>query len=289
MEIDVIPSGSIALDLALGVGGFPKLGLLGSAYATLIQYSFMLVLALAYIFLNRTYQQYGITLFTTISDWSYVRRVLSLSWPIVIDKATLAAALIWLAKMIAPMGKYAMATYTVVLSLERVAFLPAIAFAQIITFLVSNDFGKKNWAAIAANIKKVIFLASVMVFALLVLFSIKPAVFISLFDQKHKFSAFASSAFPLVSIFVFFDLLQLIFSGALRGAGDVRVVMWTRLFACVGVFCPLSYLLTQLPIADQVLKFVLIYATFYIASGVMSLVYIKRFRSGQWSHQEIGS
>lgn len=274
--------------LIFGVYGFPHFGLLGSAYATLIQYGAMLLLGLAYIIFNKSYKPYAITLLKPFTDWSYAKHVFNLSWPIVLDKATVAGAYIWLAKMIAPMGKYAMATFTVVKDMERFSFLPAIAFAQIITFLVSNDFGKKNWPNIAANIKKVIFLTSLMVFTFLVVLSIRPDLFVTIFDQKHKFTEFAAHVFPLISIFVFFDLLQLILAAALRGAGDVRIVMWVRLFVCIGIFCPLSYLFSQLTMQDQILKFVLIYATFYVGSGIMSLVYIRRFRSGLWSQQDTG-
>jgi len=169
--------------------------------------------------------------------------------------------------------------------MERFAFLPAMAFAQIITILVSNDFGKRKWFDISANIKKVVFLTSLMVFALLAVLSLYPEVFIRFFDQRNLFTAFSSRAFSLLALFVFFDLLQLILSGALRGSGDVRSVMWVRIFVCFGFFCPLSYAVSLLPISDPVMKFVLIYAMFYIGNGIMSIAYIRRFRSGDWARR----
>jgi len=277
----------IVLDylLIFGIGGFPKLGLLGSAWATVIQYFVMLVLLLSYILLSSERRRYSIKLFSKISDINHMKHILNLTWPIVLDKATVAAAYIWLSKMIAPMGKYAIASYTVVKDMERFAFLPAMAFAQIITILVSNDFGKRKWFDISANIKKVVFLTSLMVFALLAVLSLYPEVFIRFFDQRNLFTAFSSRAFSLLALFVFFDLLQLILSGALRGSGDVRSVMWVRIFVCFGFFCPLSYAVSLLPISDPVMKFVLIYAMFYIGNGIMSIAYIRRFRSGDWARR----
>jgi Na+-driven multidrug efflux pump len=172
----------------------------------------------------------------------------------------------------------------VIRDIERFAFLPAVAFAQIITFLVSNDFGKQNWHGISANIKKVVFLASLMVFSLLLIFSLCPGFIIHFFDQKGTFTSFSAKIFPLLSIFVFLDLLQLILSGALRGAGDVRTVMWTRLIVCAGFFCPVTYVVaTFFPLVDPMLKFLIIYATFYVGSGIMSIVYVCLFRTGEWS------
>jgi len=270
--------------LIFGTLGFPALGLMGSAWATIIQYAVMVVLALASILLGSYRTTYKINLFAGLSHCEYIVRIFSLSWPIIVDKATVAGSYIWLGKMLAPMGKNVLASYTVIKDIERFAFLPAVALAQIITFLVSNDFGKQNWRGIAANIKRVVFLSSIMVFGLLLMFSLWPSFFIHFFDQKGVFTSFAAKIFPLLSVFVFFDLLQLVFSGALRGAGDVHTVMWTRLLVCAGFFCPISYCISAfVPLSDSMLKFFIIYASFYVGSAIMSIVYIRKFRSGEWS------
>lgn len=270
--------------LIFGAFGFPQLGLLGSAWATLIQYAVMFSLAIGYVLFNKAYAAYGIALFKPWSNWQYVINIAQLSWPMIIDKATMAAAYAWLCAMVAPMGKYVLASNAAIVNMERLAFLPAIACAQIITFLVSNGYGNKDWEGIAANIKRVIILAAVMVLILQLTLCAAPEAFVGLFDHKHKFTAFASTIFPLLSALVFFDLLQLIFSSALRGAGDVRMVMWTRLLVIVGFFCPVSYFCSRLAL-DNVMKFWLIYAIFYASNGLMSFVYFKRFAHGLWKRE----
>ena len=81
---------------------------------------------------------------------------------------------------------------------------------------------------------------------------------------------------------MFFDLLQLVLSGALRGAGNVKLVMTVRLLVCGFYFLPVSYILSQLAIEDTTLKLVLIYGSFYIGNALMSIVYINRFRGEDW-------
>ena len=85
----------------------------------------------------------------------------------------------------------------------------------------------------------------------------------------------------------FFDLLQVVLSGALRGAGNVKTVMYTRLFVVFGVFAPISYMLTYLPMEDQLLKFIIVYGSFYISNGIMSILYINRFRSDAWKKNTV--
>ena len=89
----------------------------------------------------------------------------------------------------------------------------------------SNDYKVHDSDGIKNNIKKIVFLASIMVFSILLVFSLYPSYFISIFLIKRVAYQFSATVLPLISVLVFFDLLQLILSGALRGAADVRTVM----------------------------------------------------------------
>lgn len=267
--------------LVFGCFGLPEMGLRGSAIASIIQYSVMLLSALSYIFLNKSMRCYSLNIIKSV-DRFVALDIIRLSWPVVLDKAVLAATKIWIARLLAPMGKVVIASFAVVKDMEQLAFVPAIALAQVITLLVSNDYGNKNWSGITNNIKKTLFLASVMVFGILCFFALWPELIISLFDAKGAFVRFAATAFPILSVLVFFDVLQVILSGALRGAANVRVVMVTRFVVCIVVLFPLSYAISLLPIANVLVKFILVYSTFYLADGIMGMVYVLWFRYDRW-------
>jgi len=273
--------------LIFGKCGFPKMGLQGSAAASVIQYGVMLVLVWATVFLRKKYRKYSIQLFSVFGSRSNILELIKLSLPVILDKSTVAIAYIWLGAMLAPMGKFALASFAVVKDLERFALLPAAAFAQVVTFLVSNDYGKKNWTGIKSNIKKIIFLASLMVFSILIFLSLWPQVFIQFFDKNGDFIGIASKIVPILSILVFFDLLQLILSGAMRGASNVKTVMITRILVCGLFFMPVSYWISVIDFDNMILKFVLIYGLFYVGTAFMSIVYINRFRGKGWKSQSV--
>lgn len=268
--------------LIFGHFGFPAMGLQGSAVATVIQYSIMFALASLYILCNKEHHKYYIDLLAPIKDGTLAWRLITLSLPVMCDKAVMAGAYIWLCKMISCMGTSGVATFCAIKDMERFAFLPAIAAAQVITILVSNDFGAQRWDAIKSNIKKTILIASIGVFSILTLFTAFSTHVAQMVDKNGDFSNFIVTIFPLLSGFVFFDLLQIVLSGALRGTGNVKIVMLARLFICGGFFVPLSYLFSQLPIENQTLKFVLIYGSLYIGNGFMTYIYINRFRGEKW-------
>ena len=159
--------------------------------------------------------------------------------------------------------------------------MPAIAFAQVITFLVSNDIGAHRYAGVKSNIKKVLFASICMVFAILVLFSLFPEPIVRLFDQRGDFTMFSAHVFPVVSIFLVCDIFQVILAGALRGAANVKYVMMTRVIVFSLFFVPISYAIAQVPLRPDI-KFILIYGSFYLTNAIASAAYLYQFRSDKW-------
>ena len=245
-------------------------------------YFVMNILVAAVVLFNAEYKQYTISLFKHGFDIGNIKRFFSLSWPVMLDKSSIAIAYIWINKMYGPMGKVAVASFGVIKEIERFGFLPAIAFAQIVTFLASNDFGAEQYDRVKPNIKRAILLAMIAVASILFLFSFNPKYLIGLIDRKGAFTDFSAKVFPIISIFVVFDVVQLILSGALRGIGQIRTVMWTRILIVFGYFIPGTYLVSIYPGLSWQVKFLTIYVMFYLGSGLMSYIFINKFRSDNW-------
>lgn len=273
--------------LIFGKLGFPQLRLNGSAIASIIQYSVVISLSIWYILSNIDYQKYFSSIFFKFFDKKRAIRLLNLSWPIMIDKTVLTLSYVWIFKMISPLGKYAIVSFDVIKNLERFAIIPAIAFAQIIVFLVSNRLGAEDPKGAKANIKKVLILASIMVATTVSIMCIKAHYFVSFFDPQQKFSHIAAPALVLISALVVFDFIQLILAGALRGAGDVKTVMWVRFFSCL-LFCtPVAYLFSKVPLENVSVKFALIYSVFYLNTGIMGIIFMKRVIGAKWQKIKI--
>ncbi len=273
--------------LIFGNGGFEPMGLQGSAVAAVIQYAVMTIFAFAYVFLKKENRKYGIELFSIFTDISWRKRLLALSVPVMVDKAAVAMTYIWLSKMLCIMGKQGAAAFSVIKDMERFSILPAVAFAQIVTLLVSNDYGGHNWTGIKANIKKILLLSGCLVLVIVLFLIFFSESVVQLFDKKDKFTQLASFAFPFLGVLVFFDVLQLVLAGALRATGNVRLVMIVRLAVFICFFMPVSYLFASLDIAHQGIQFVLIYGTFYVGCAIMSLIFINRFRGQRWKTKVI--
>ena len=272
--------------LIFGCYGMPECGIMGSAIASIIQYLVMLIAVFLYIVFDKENRKFGIEFFSRPS-LSMMKSLLLVSWPVMIDKVTLSLAHVWLGYRLAPMGKYALASFSAIKDIERIAILPALACAQVITFLVSNDYKIQNWEGIKVNIKKVTFIASILICAILMTVVYNPHYFVRFFDHKGSFTDLSAKVLPIISVLVFFDLLQLILSGALRGAADVKVVMTVRLMVCILFFMPVSYVLSSFNWSSPLTNFVAVYGTLYMANAIMSVFYIQRFRGGGWKKQTV--
>lgn len=273
--------------LVLGKFGFPSLGLNGSSIATILQYGFMLLIASWYVLSNEEHRKYFSQAFYLHFNIKRALHLLNVSWPIIIDKISLSLAYVWLLKLITPMGTIAIASFSATNKLERFALMPAIAFAQVITFLVSNKLGENDSATAKSYIKKVLILTSTFVCAALFTICYKSHYFMGFFDKKGEFTDFVSFALSPISILVVFDFIQIILAGALRGAGDVKAVMWGRFLSCALFFVPVSWLVSTLVIPSPELKFILIYSTLYLTTGVMGIIFLLRIKSQKWDKRKV--
>lgn len=282
--------------LIFGAWGFPQMGLNGSAIASVIQYSVMLTAALIYIVYEKSLHKYQISIFSenpfSLHKIAHVRNLVHLSWPVMVDKASLAIVPIWLNKMISSTtlltanSSMVYDSLTVLKTMERIGILPALAFAQVITYLVSNDYKTLHFRTIKRNIKKVLICASVATMLFTMLFFLWPHFFLKLLNKPDVYNDLIVYTLPVIALLILFDVLQLILAGALRGAADVKTVMMTRLVV-TALFIPLSYGISVLPISHLLIKFVLLYASVHISLALMGLMYIIRFKSGTWKKLSI--
>jgi multidrug resistance protein, MATE family len=274
----------VVVDYALifGAFGMPELCLLGSAVASLVQYFFMAALMMIYILYASKHEKYHISILKSGFSWRRTAKLLWVSIPVVIDKVSIAFAYAWLGSCMSHLGSVAGAAFSCIKMMERFAFVPAIACAQVITFLVSNDVGRGNWNDIYSNIKRVLMISMVMVGTILLIASIWPFWFVSFFDKQHEFGHLVATIFPVLSVLILIDLLQLILSGALRGAGDVQTVMFTRVIVISCYFMPATYVISWLSWNAMVTKMLVTYVTFLLGNAIMSIVYVYRLRKNHW-------
>ncbi len=210
-----------------------------------------------------------------------------------IDKASIAFCPNWLTKLVgstaqmtnASISHLMLDSYIVLKTMERVGILPAVAFAQVITFLVSNDYKVHPFSSIRRNIRVVLMLAILLVGIATLMFCLWPQFFLSLLGKEKAFNSYIAYSLPFIAFTILSDVTQLILSASLRGYADVKTVMWTRVSFTLLFFVPFSYGISLIPLENSLLKFMLLYCSAHLNFALMSLVYYLRLRRVQWKNQ----
>ena len=86
-----------------------------------------------------------------------------------------------------------------------------------------------------------------------------------------------------VAVFCFFDALNLIYSGAIKGAGDTRFIMWTIGALCLGVMIFPVYVAVEVMGAGLYTVWTL--APFYACT--LGVSFMLRYRQGKWKGMRV--
>jgi len=229
--------------LIYGKFGFPKLGVVGSAYGTLIARFFMVVF-LVFIMKNRKeFQPYLANFSFKNIQKKVLKRIYNLGYPTALQmwfEVTLFASGIFLAGAI---GTNSQASNQIALNLASMTFMIAVGLGVTATIRVGNQKGLKNYA----DLRRI----ALSIFLLMILIDVFFAIgFISLknilptyYVQDVNVIETASLLIIVAGFFQLSDGIQVVVLGALRGLQDVKVPMLITFLAYWIIGFPICYFL----------------------------------------------
>ena len=184
-------------------------------------------------------------------------------------------------------GAVGLGASSVAVSLMMLAIFPPLGLSQAISVHVGQLLGAQKKEAAALVTWTGLKLALVYVATLSALFYLFPYFFIDWFatDEQVQWLAtreLSRSLLVLVSIFILFDTLNLIFSAALKGAGDTLFVSAVALIAP----WPLMVLPTAWVIAfPNATHWGWIFCSVFICT--QGLIFFLRFQKGKWKNLSV--
>ena len=192
--------------------------------------------------------------------------------------------------MLGRLGNLELAVSNIALSIESLAFLPMVGFHIGTVTLVGQAMGKGRpeegaYATISAFHITLLYM---MIVAAIFIFLPRPLL--HLFQSNRYSTAQFDEILGMgvilmrfVALFCFFDALNLVFSGALKGAGDTRFIMWTIGALSLGLMIIPVYLAIEVMGAG--LYTVWILATVYVAA--LGTAFMLRYGNGKWKQMRI--
>ncbi len=282
---------NIPLDYCLinGVGPFPELGIVGAGIATVTASAIIVALLGLLILSPKNRERFG-TWDSRAFNKDLFGRLMRYGLPSGMQFFLEIFGITFFIQMLGRLGDLELAASNIVLSIETLSFLPMVGFHIGNATLVGQAIGRgrpedgvySTTSALHITVIYMMLVAAVFVFAprpLLFLFKAgyqTPVQYAEIMDIGVILMRF-------VAVFCFFDALNLVYSGAMKGAGDTRFIMWTIAALSLGVMIVPVYLAVQVIGAGLYTAWTL--ATIYISA--LGLAFMLRYRQGKWKKMRV--
>jgi putative MATE family efflux protein len=285
----------LAWGIFLGVGPIPGMGFTGIALGTALSHVIGAIAVIVVLLRGRYGLRLDLRLLRPRLD--LLRRLLRISGPAGADSLSVAVGQLWFLGIVNNLGDAAKAAHGIAIGWEALGYLSGAAFGTAAMTLVGQHKGggrpaeaaRSGWVAFAMG-------CGVMTLMGMVFFTLAPQMF-RLFCPDPSQEEIVQTGIPALRLVAFaMPALAscIIFTSALRGAGDTRVPVLFTWLGFFGIRLPLAYLLT-LTVIDlgplgQYRGFSLglmgAWLAMFVDLLVRGLFFLARFRSGRW--QDVG-
>jgi putative MATE family efflux protein len=236
----------LAWSFCLGLGPFPHYGFEGIALGTAISQTVGGMIVLGVLAVGRA----GLRLQPRLMwpCWDLIRRLLRISVPAAIDSLSGVLGQLWFLSLVNQLGDTASSAHGIALRWEALGYLSAAAFGTAAAALVGQNLGadrprqasRSGWVAFGLGCGVTCFMGAVF-------FTLAEPMF-ALFCPDPDQQPIIATGVPVLQLVAFAmppAASYIIFTYALRGAGDTRVPVLFTWLGFLGIRIPLTYWLTQ--------------------------------------------
>lgn len=229
--------------LIWGNWGFPELGFLGAAWATLISRILMMVLMGAYVLNSKRYADYALRIIGFKPKWTLCKRILKIGIPtgfqFIFEVSAFSAAAI----MMGWIGVNALAGHQIALNLASISYMMATGLATAGMIRVSHYIGKEDYKGMREAGMVAFGMVATFMFVCALLFFLFRFFLPTLYIDDPQVISLAASLLVLAGLFQLSDGIQVVGLGVLRGLEDVKVPTVVTFLAYWGLGLPLGYFL----------------------------------------------
>jgi MATE family multidrug resistance protein len=237
-----IINAGLCYTLIFGHFGAPRLGMMGSAWATLIARILMAVLMAAYVLRAARLQPYRAAVPSWLRpDRVTLRRLIGFGSPIGVQMMFEMGAFSFSAIMIGWLGATALAAHQIAINVASVTYMAASGIAAAATIRVGNlrgvgDAYGARQAGLAAYLLAFLFMASMGLLLVAARYYVP-----HFYNHDPAVVAQAATLLLIAAAFQVSDGLQVVGLGALRGLEDVKIPSVVALLAYWVIALPLGY------------------------------------------------
>jgi MATE family multidrug resistance protein len=268
--------------LIYGKLGIPALGLRGAAWGTIIG-SALSVFIMICIYLGPAYR----SLYATHKSFSWepaiIKKLLRFGTPAGVEQILNVAAFTFFVEFMHSYGPGVAAAVTVAFNWDIVAFIPMVGMGAAVTAVVGHNIGAGDLARARRTARVALAVSWAYSGVMMILYigfaPLLAGIILKGAPGGEAAMPLAVTMIRMMSVYTLADSVQLVFSGALRGAGDTRAVM--LISVCLNwFFAAFAFILIRVLKADPVTVWI-----GYISCIVLwGLFMFLRYRFGRWQN-----
>lgn len=277
---------NIPLDYMMinGVWIFPEMGIRGAAIATVVAFAITFVLFAKLVFTTKNNNRFGV-----FENWrldtDLFKRFMRFGLPGGVQFFLDMFAISFFGIMLGKLTATELAASNMAISIDTLAFMPAIGLSIACSVMVGQAMGKKDIAGADYALKSVLHLVLMFMVCMGLIFVIYPDWLLALFRTRGLSDAAFAPVMAVgivlmryVACFTLLDGIAIVYMGGLKGAGDTGFIMWAM--GCAAIFVmilPMSliYRFTDMSVHGPWMCLLL-----YVI--VLTTAFVVRFRKGVW-------
>ncbi|MCI0360770.1 MAG: MATE family efflux transporter [Planctomycetaceae bacterium] len=274
-----------------GAFGLPGLGIAGAAWTTVI--SNWATVLMFWLLMRRPAERAEYGLGDHRFDVEIFRRLLRYGVPSGLPQLVEAGAFTMLTNAVAAISLVAGAATSLAFTINTVAFVPMIGLNIAVSTLVGQKLGENRPDLAARAVWTAMLLGMAYTGLFAVLYLAIPGGFLAAhtaFADDPTFPEVRTTTIVLlrfVALYCFFDAMQIVFVGALRGAGDTRFILVNTSVISV-LFLGLGYFLEHQLLWKE--TGYALWGWWWVLTGwifALGVTYVVRFEQGRWKSMRV--
>lgn len=264
--------------------GFPALGVKGAAIATVSGSCVAAMISLSTLAAKNGYLNFSYIIKNRIKpDFSTFKHLIVLSVPVMTEQTLTRIAFIIVTKLVSGLGSTALAIHQVGMNVMGLSFSFGDGLSAACVALIGESLGRNDIPSAKKYVKICRFISGSASVLLAAIYCVMGKWFYGLFFHEEQSVAIGGRIMMYMSFIVLVQLIQVVYMGALRGAGDNKYVAFISVFAllvvrplCVYFFC-------------YIMKFDISGAWLGIAIDqfLRVLLVVRRYRTEKWTKIKI--
>jgi multidrug resistance protein, MATE family len=270
-----------------GKFGFPELGIEGAAWATVTALWFRVIVYAVLMMLpryRRPYRLWSGRRFNGPLMWRLWRYGGPNGMQMLVDIAGFTLFLM----LVGRLGKDAMAATTLAFNVNTLAFIPMFGLAIAVSTIVGQQLGRNSPGLAARATWTALWIAALYMGTMALVYVLLPDLLLmghAAGTSPREFGPLRNVVVVLlrfVAVYCLFDAMNVVFSAALKGAGDTRFILVVSLLMTPA---PLLAAWAGMHFAGWGLLWCWLVITVWVST--LGLIYFARFLQGHWRQMRV--